>query len=452
MVHFKKRTWLTILLALATSSNCFANTILDSSISWNNQDAKTQLLTNVPKWEYSTINSVFNVYSHPEKYLLPLNKDEIKYNIQFLNAFWGPLENPFTKFQRPAKAFVFLNQQGPNPMYFMAPIIQSSSDGNYYVFANNQKQPELLNDWINDIRIRYHTTPFFNICAAYGNYPNDSCSNQSYQDEAYAAVNQNDLLKSKNIPSAHRNLNEDWKTTLLVKNLRASNNGSILNNSVSWNDETARKKLTNTISTWSSYKIIKANFEKIRDLRYFADESNLSFARRITWLYPDDGCWTRATAMIKDFFGPLNNPINDLNRPSKIFAFGNLCVNTDNSPDGYVSWWYHTAPIVKDAETNQDYVLDPSIDPYAPMLLDKWIKAITSQTGACQSANNIDTFNICNGHGTNPREKCNGMSFSTETKSMLSQSYFRTAERNRQFELHRDADKVLGNQPPWANS
>jgi hypothetical protein len=219
-----------------------------------------------------------------------------------------------------------------------------------------------------------------------------------------------------------------------------------------WKDQEARQKLLGTVALWPNYQVIQANFEKLRDLRYFQDDEIANFPRRISWLFPDDGCWTRASAVIRDLFGPFNNLVNAYERPSKVFAFGNLCANTPNAPDGYVSWWYHTAPIVRDAETNQTYVLDPSMDPYHPMTMEKWAEAIASTSGRCSgSVSNVDSFNICNGYGTAPYDACQS-GYDNETSSMLMQREYQYYEKERQISLGRDPEKVLGDLPPWHQS
>lgn len=116
-----------------------------------------------------------------------------------------------------------------------------------------------------------------------------------------------------------------------------------------------------------------------------------------------------------------------------------------------MTWWYHTAPIIKDAETNQTYVLDPSINPYKPLAMEKWVEEITSQTGACAEGNNyIKSFNICNGYGSGPYSSCQD-SYQNETSAMMLQPTYRYYERERQVELGRNADAVLGDLPPWKN-
>ncbi len=453
-----------ITLAVFLSSNhlVYATTAADvtiygSSISWENEASKTMLLERTPQWHEDVMKSLFNVYLHPHRYQLAAIQDTKQYNVQFLHAFWGPLTNPFNQYPRPAKAFVFLsntNNSGPDQTY-IAPVVKNDTDGNYYIFDKNQSQPILLNDWVTTIKTAHGAqTLRFNICNGYGNLPTETCDGKGYQDEV--AYYQKAMFAALSpIPSAHRLFNEDWKMKVKMTNMRkATNGGLIYNESIAWDNVDKRKKLLDTVEIWPNYNVIKDNFEKIRDIRYFRDEAKPNFLRRISWLYPDDGCWTRAAAVIKDLFGPFKNIANSFSRPSKLFAFGNLCVNTPNSPNGRVTWWYHTAPIIRDAQTNQTYVLDPAVNPNQPLAVEKWMEEVSSQSKACAgSSAKVNLFNICNGYGVGPYDECQGASvnFNTETFAMLGQLTYRNYERRRQVELHRDADKVLGDLPPWSN-
>ncbi len=448
-------------IAIATvAPNSFAkitensSTIFESSIKWEDQIDRSKLLETAPKWHDDVIKLLFEAYRHPERYQLNNFPDANQYNIQFINAFWGPLNNPFTKYARPAKAFIFLSKTSEPEISYMVPLIKNLADGNYYIFDKIQTRPVLLNDWVANIR-NTHDQPIvrFNVCNGYGNLPTDTCSTKNYKLDVLPIESRFLRTAVEPNPSAYRDMNEDWKTTVnKISLLKAEPEQSIYETSRSWADVIARTRLLNTVASWSNYKVIKDNFEKIRDLRYINDEKYPDFSRRISWLYPDDGCWTRATAVIKDLFGPFKNAVNQYPRPSKVFAFGKLCANTSNSKTGKVTWWYHTAPIVRDAATNQTYVLDPSVNPYGPTETEKWMTAISSNSGACsQSKSEVSLFNICNGYGVIPYDICQDekINFAKEIHSMLTQYRYQAYERARQIELGRDADKVLGDLPPW---
>lgn len=426
--------------ALAGSS------IRDSSIAWENQAARAQLMSGVPEWDNEALTNMFTFYTSGN---MPFSssKDERHFNTQFINTFWGPLANPFSKYARPAKAFVFLS----SGTYYMAPVVKNLADGNYYVFVKSQKRPTVLSEWVTNLATANGNAPVqFNVCNGYGSLPTDSCADKSYQAESSDALNSRSgkRLAAHPAPSAKRDMLQDWRTKI-----RASlTGGSIYESSISWNgSKDSRNALLATVNTWPNYRVIQENFEKLRDIRYFSDTSVTNFARRISWLYPDDGCWTRASAVAKDLFGVTGNPVSQYGRPSKVFAFGNLCVNTTNSHGGSVSWWYHTAPVIRDAETNMVYVLDPAVDPYKPSPIEKWMADISSRTGACKnSSGSVEKFNVCNGFGSTPYSQCKG-SFEEEANDTPTQIHYQGSERQRQASLGRNADAVLGHQPPWKN-
>lgn len=446
-------------LSLARDKKCSADSIYDTSIDWNDETNKNKLLDSVTKWNDSTVKKMYEIYRHPENYKLPENMIELEYNVIYINAHWGPLNNPFNQFSRPSKAYVILEESMPDgrkkpALLFLAPIIKDLVDNNYYIYTTSESHPVLLGNWVANLQNQYSEMKLrFNVCNGYANYLFDSCLAKSYTEETRDSQNfvarAYHLNVLQQVPNAYRDINMNWKLKLNQATTEISAD-SIYATSIFWINKYDRDELLKTVNSWPNFKMIQDNFDKLRDIRYFQDSSVADFPRRISWLYADDGCWTRAAAVIKDLFGPLNNrAINRFNRPSKVFAFGNLCANTPNSPYGKVSWWYHTAPIIKDAETNQTYVLDPSIDSRRPLTIEKWIEAISANTGACAHFwSAVEKINICNAYETSPVNNCNG-AYSSETSSILSQPAYQELERQRQVELGRDANSVLGDHPPW---
>jgi len=437
-----------------------APTLFAQSAVWQESIDPSQLPDNLPQWEYPTIRSLFYVYRHPLTYQLPFQGNENLFNLQFINALWGPTNNPFSKHQRPAKLFVFYDD---NKQFKVYPLVQDSVDKNVYVFDANQANPMLLADWMNSFKLSL-ANPLelrFTICNGYGSALKDPCDSP-YQNELRAIYTaKKPTLRQLKIStiSAQRDLNTEWQAawkSALRTATTTETNLSIQNTSIDWNDLAARNVLLNSVPAWSDYHTISNNFKLVRDLRYFGDKNNPQFLRRITWLYPDDGCWTRAAATVKDLFGPITNTANAYNRPAKIFVFGNLCVQTPNAISGHVAWKYHTAPVIRDERTNTVYVIDPAVNSSGPLSVKKWIEKITDRNGACTTANeNLSTiikFNICNGYGTHPFNECkesDSASIITEGYAAFDQLRFRDLERKRQIELNRDPEEVLGDEPPW---
>lgn len=445
-------------LANAAYAGRTAANMRDSSIKWDDAEQRMKLLESAPGWDSKTMQSVFAFYHDAAGNQLPVSMQSKLYNIEFINAMWGPANNPFVKYARPAKVFISF---GTSSAFYIAPLVKNETDGNFYIFDKEQDQPMLLGDWVNRLASKHGgiSDLLFNVCDGYANDLTDSCSTKSYQDETYDAMSNETTshhlraISKQGLLSSRREMNEDWQSKVRASNLAArSGGGSIYDNSIDWKNGNDKTSLLDSVAAWSNYKVIQQNFEKIRDIRYFDDNMVKGFVRRISWLYPDDGCWTRASAVIKDLFGPHHNVVNQYQRPSKIFAFGNLCVNTSHSSTGYVSWWYHTAPVIRDAESKQVYVLDPAVEPRKPLTVDQWMSAIAANSGNCRSHNSnyVSRFAICNGYGTNPGSRCDS-SFMEEESTELMQPDFQGRERQRQVELGRNADAVLGDTPPWLN-
>lgn len=441
--------------------------LYESRVNWN--DGKTQMnllaSASIPKWDNSVINSMFNIYQHPEDYQLAKYSDENRYNILFINAHWGPIDNPFVNYPRPAKVIAFLDNKPE--AYSVVPLVFNNSDGNFYVFTTASNKPLLLNDWISTLISKegFQREVSFTICNGYANLPNHACAEATYQDEVKYAIattpTMNAYLNTQHAESAVRELDEDWRIKAYPfkqynsAQINADKPETILNASISWENRKVRDSLLATAISWPSYQIILDNFEKLRDLRYYQDTKMPNFRRRITWLYPNDGCWTRASAVIRDLFGAMNDTtIHHFSRPSKVFVFGNLCANTTNDPKGYVAWWYHTAPIVRDAQSGIAYVLDPSISTTLPLTMEQWVAAISKTSGACGRAKvkiKVSSFNVCNGFGATPQNSCldSTSTHATEAQHALKQLAYEILERSRQVELGRNADAVLGDNPPW---
>lgn len=96
----------------------------------------------------------------------------------------------------------------------------------------------------------------------------------------------------------------------------------------------------------------------------------------VPFMYPEDGCYARAHAMSRLLDGEGVESV-------KVFVEGDLRVETDNSPKGYVSWWYHVAPVVRvrDGENFVNMVFDPSIFD-RPVPVEEWVAIQTNRDPA----------------------------------------------------------------------
>ncbi|MCB0378695.1 MAG: hypothetical protein KDD33_09400, partial [Bdellovibrionales bacterium] len=173
----------------------------------------------------------------------------------------------------------------------------------------------------------------------------------------------------------------------------------------------------------------------LRDLRFMDTnpKSEDDPLRRITWLYPDDGCYYRAGLFV-DKARELG-----FEAPSRVFVFGNLTVKTNNHPDGEVSWWYHTAPIVRLG--SEVFVLDPAIQPQEPLPIADWILTQVPKLSEV-------SVSYCSGDTYGPHSACDPSQLLT-SESVSRSLYFFQWEWDRQEDLGRDPEKVLGDEPPW---
>lgn len=182
---------------------------------------------------------------------------------------------------------------------------------------------------------------------------------------------------------------------------------------------------------WKSMDVLQERFEHMRDVRFLKDADG--DLRRSSWLFPDDGCYARAALAMRNLFS-VYAPL-----PSKVFAFGNLKVKTENSPRGAVHWWYHVAPIVE--VNGQKYVLDPALRPESPLTLEEWV-------GLMGNPEKIKVA-VCSSGTYSPGDSCERKSDGLELRAERAQlAYFREEEKRLQ-RLGRETATELGDQPPW---
>lgn len=178
---------------------------------------------------------------------------------------------------------------------------------------------------------------------------------------------------------------------------------------------------------------LASGFAGLRDARPLRHPDD--FARRLTWLYPDDGCFARA-ALMADLAEDLRLP-----RPRKVFVFGELEVKTPNSPQGSVSWWYHVAPIV--SAGGAAYVLDPAIEPERALRLQEWVERMQLRSRAL-------TLSICSEHAYTPDSPCRDAPPDTDSIAGKNMNLYLPREWERVQTLGMNPNVVLGDSPPWA--
>lgn len=178
---------------------------------------------------------------------------------------------------------------------------------------------------------------------------------------------------------------------------------------------------------------LENQFFYIRDTRFLATE-NTNFPRRITWLYPDDGCYARAEVAK---FELVNHHFPE---PKKIFVFGNLSAASKNSPTGSVQWWYHVAVAYRVGDVA--YVFDPSLEPMRPLTITEWHNLVGGNQTFVQ-------YSICSQGTFDPAADCYQPRALSQEDAVWEQKSFLKDEWSRILELKRNPEQELGNNPPW---
>ena len=198
------------------------------------------------------------------------------------------------------------------------------------------------------------------------------------------------------------------------------------------------------VPTWSEADIV-AQFRATRDAQYMTTAGDPRL-RRISWQYPDDGCFTRAE-QVNVRVAQAGKP-----KPYKLFAFGRfqrLYVSTPNDVDGVVDWWYHVVPVVKNP-AGQAIVLDAAVSPCRPLFWREWLALM---------ANDLSFFDdVAGGNGVTVADPNAYIPFSLVTgepshaqESLDDQvGIYLFEEWNRAQELGRDPNAVLFATPPWS--
>lgn len=174
-------------------------------------------------------------------------------------------------------------------------------------------------------------------------------------------------------------------------------------------------------------------FNFLRDTQ-FIKIKDMQKPRRLSWLYPDDGCFARAELMAQYM---IENFKID---PKKIYAFGDLEAETPNHPDGRVTWWYHVAVALR--YHNDVVIFDPSLQPERVYSLNEWQQAIGASKASIRYA-------LCASNTFDPDDSCYRTSRTPMSFSLDEQYRFLQPEWLRLQDLNRDPEEELGAHPPW---
>jgi len=185
---------------------------------------------------------------------------------------------------------------------------------------------------------------------------------------------------------------------------------------------------------WKDNKQMINAFKKGRDLRFLNwYQEKRPFKRRSTWLYPDNGCYARAELLVRNLLAWKFSPLY------KAFVFGNLEVESSNSPDT-IYWWYHVVPVVK--LQGEYFVFDPAIFPSSPLPLNQWLETMVGDINQVK-------VSICSAHTYDPGSPCLKEIIVSIDEVLNDQDSFLDLEWERIETLGRIPMQELGDSPPW---
>jgi hypothetical protein len=207
------------------------------------------------------------------------------------------------------------------------------------------------------------------------------------------------------------------------------------------------------VPTWSNADIW-AYFTSTRDKRYMTAPSAPTFQRRITWLWPEDGCFARAEQ--------VNAQIAQAGKvkPHKLFAFGNylryppgLRAGTDNTHEGYVEWGWHVVPVVKNS-AGEPIVFDAALSPCRPLPWKEWLALMVNDLSELDNLAEGWGVALGDANAYNPESRMTGEPSHT-AESLL---WFRenpiinplVLEWDNLEGLGRNPSVLLGSSPPWS--
>jgi hypothetical protein len=173
-------------------------------------------------------------------------------------------------------------------------------------------------------------------------------------------------------------------------------------------------------------------FFMVRDERWLHQVGKPFFERRISWLYPDEGCEARAEIVCYRAKQSL------LTKPYKLFANGRMRPKTTNHVDRVVTWGVHVAPVVKNSATGTPYLFDPVLDPTRMLTYTSWLQLLRPEGPLVVAVEDPSKYSPL---AQSPKDIDDALD--------EMQNIYLVEEWLRQRDLGRDPNQVLGDNPPW---
>jgi hypothetical protein len=211
------------------------------------------------------------------------------------------------------------------------------------------------------------------------------------------------------------------------------------------------------VPSWSDADIME-QFAATRETPYLTDRTYSTVpVRRISWLYPDDGCFARAE-QVNARVVQKGKP-----RPYKLWAFGALRVYSPNYyPGNIVPWGWHVVPVVKN-EANEPIVFDAALSPCKPLPWKTWLGMMVegdlSQYDRPDRGEDYRFWGVMvsDPNAYKPWHPAFGDIANGAAREALSltdeETIYLPLEWERQHDdLQRNAELLLGIRPPWSGS
>jgi len=182
-----------------------------------------------------------------------------------------------------------------------------------------------------------------------------------------------------------------------------------------------------------SLEKLNSIFLYLRNLKFMKNIGEKEI-RRLSWFYPDNGCWLKAELMKENL-----KKFNSL-KVGKVFIFGDLNVKTNFSPEGEVTWWYHVVPVLR--VKNEVYAIDPTLNQSGPLKIKDWALLQTDDINSAK-------FNFCHANTFGPHSRCKRRLKEIQILVKTTQMDYLVKEKKRLKELGLDIETHLGDNPPW---
>ena len=236
--------------------------------------------------------------------------------------------------------------------------------------------------------------------------------------------------------SPERFPNEDWREARDRQMPEAFEYEAFAGRTVEQVDVPYREGMdTSAIPEWTkSLNELERALHTVRDEREYSHRRDPSFARRAPWLYLFDGCFVRASHVSRSLT-EKGEPA-----PGRIFIFGKFKMKTQYSRRDWAYWWYHVASAYR--HHGKTYVLDPSVEPRHPLLLDDWVKKLATRGRETR-------ISFCDSLAYLPFHVCQGGRPNQERSFDYHMNKFLDLEWREVKNAGADPEKVLGDEPPW---